>query len=337
MENLFSKLIVHQDFFKSIDELRSRNISLGQLGAKTYDMENEVDLEFGKYTIDGITDVKAIALDPNDGEFINKTFKNIISYDESIISFSGLEGQGVLTSHTLIHLSEDDYIPTSFIVFHFYTRSEVLASNNTTIRRTENVNESINSDYSKERNEFLIKNTSKESIILIDGPLLGKNMSYQTVKLSDELNANNVIPIFIVKNSFSNLVINSLPGLKSKYNSDLHWASEFLKNGQRTNFFLYRDVNNPDFAKYFCYIKSYNKSPQRIELHTNPYNKNKSKIESIMNLIYYYFLVNGNGMNQQVRPIAIAEEFARKTLYLFDLKKIMEYTGITPTVNEERF
>lgn len=337
MEKEFSKLIIHKDFKKSIEEIKRGSIFLGELGSGVYNPEAEYDLEFGDFEIEGITEMKAIKLDPRNGQLINKGLSNVVAYDESILKFSSLEGDGVLTSHTIVKLALSDYLPSSYITFHFYTRSEKIANGNKTIRYSDNPSDSINEDYSNERSQFLLENVPRGSILLIDGPLIGKNLSAQTVKMNNLLLQNDVFPIFVVKNSSSNLVTNKVSTIKNDFNSDLHWASKFLQPGQRTNFFLYKDKNNRNLAKQFCYIKSFNKSPQRVEIHPLTYDKFKNDVQNLMDLLYYYFIVNGNGKNQQARPIVIAEKFSRKTLAMFDLRAIIKYTGLTPTVNEERF
>ena len=56
-----------------------------------------------------------------------------------------------------------------------------------------------------------------------------------------------------------------------------------------------------------------------------------------MNMMYYYLLVQGDVKNPQIRPIAIAENYARETLKILDIGKIIKEIGITPTVNQVRF
>lgn len=337
MEEEFSKLIMHKDFKESIEEVKIGGINLGKLGSEFYSPESEFDLEFGQFELEGITELKTIELNPRNGLEINEGLSNVVAYDESIIKFSSLEGDGILTSHTIVKLAKRDYLPISYVTFHFYTRSEKIAHGNKTIRLNENLSDSINEDYAKERSQFLLENVPSGSVLFVDGPLLGKNLSANTVKMNNALLQRDIFSIFVVKNSSSNLVINNVSAIKKNYNSDLHWASSFLRSGQRTNFFFYKDKSNIDLAKQFCYIRPFNRSPQRVEIHPNTYKKFIEMVPSMLNLLYYYFLANGNGKSQQARPIVIAEKYARKTLGMFDLRVIMKYTGVTPTVNEERF
>lgn len=337
MQKEFSKLIMHKDFKDSIEEVRNGRIHLGNLGSGSYDAESEFDLNYGEYEIEGITDMKALDLNARTGQSINQGLRNVVAYDESILKFTSLEGDGILTSHTIVKLASEDYLPSSLVVFHFYTRSEALAKGNRTIRLSDNPSISINEDYSRERNEFLLENVPNGSILFVDGPLLGKNLSAQTVKMNHALLHKEILPVFVVKNSSSNLITSNVSKLKGDFNSDLHWASTFLDPGQRTNFYTYKDKHNSNLSKEFCYIRPFMKSPQRVEIHPDTYRKYMEEIPRLMDLLYYYFISNGNGRNQQARPIIIAEKFARKTLELFDLRVILKYTGLTPTVNEERF
>lgn len=322
---------------ESIEEVRKGRINLGTLGTGTYETEPEFDLEYGDYEIEGITDLKSIKLDAINGMMVNNELRDVIAYDESILKFSSLEGDGILTSHCLVKLAGFDYLSSAYITFHFYTHSEEIKKGNDTIRLCDNLSDVINKDYSNEREYFIFNKVPEKSVLFIDGPLLGKNLSAQTVKMNGKLLDREIFSIFIVKNSLSNMVIDNASQLKNKYNSDIHWASLFLKPGERTNLFIYKDKKNPILSKYFCYIKPFNKSPQRVEIHPTTYTRFKDKIPSIMDLIYYYFIANGDGLNQQIRPIVIAEKFARKTITMFDLKRILKYTGLIPTVNEERF
>ena len=60
-------------------------------------------------------------------------------------------------------------------------------------------------------------------------------------------------------------------------------------------------------------------------------------IERIMELILYLLLVQGIKANPQLRPIAIAEAYARAVLKFIDINKYFEEAKITPTLNQIRF
>ena len=80
-----------------------------------------------------------------------------------------------------------------------------------------------------------------------------------------------------------------------------------------------------------------NVSPQRVEFDINTYLKFPNETTNLFDLIYYMILAQGDIKNPQLRPIAIAEKFARATLRLIDLGKIMRSIGLIPTMNESRF
>ena len=56
-----------------------------------------------------------------------------------------------------------------------------------------------------------------------------------------------------------------------------------------------------------------------------------------MNLIYYLLLVQGYLQNPQIRPIAVAEKYARAILKMTDIDKLVRDSGLIPTMNQERF
>ena len=60
-------------------------------------------------------------------------------------------------------------------------------------------------------------------------------------------------------------------------------------------------------------------------------------MNDIIDMVYYLLLVQGDRNNPQVRPIAIAEKYARDVKHLFDITKMLKETGIKATMNQERF
>lgn len=337
MENSknFSKLLVHPNFNKTISAVNKLDLTLQQV--------KQTELDFNPYPFPpngklvNLEEFKSYTLDPKKGESTLKDGLTIYAYDESINKFSSLEGSAFLTSHSLI-LLDTDYLPTCYVTFYFYTKSKEFVKKSHFIKYSEEPEVTSKEDYVLDRSDFIVSNVSDNSIILIDGPLIGGNVASYTVNLNDKLLEKNVFPIFFVKNSSSNLVTDNMPQTKGKYNSDLHWSFKTLNQGERTCFFRYRDEHSKnEKSKVFCYIKAFDVCPQRIEFHTRTFEKFKNRIGDIMNVMYYLMLVQGSPRNPQVRPIAIAEKFARETIHLFPLKNIMKETGITSTMNQERF
>jgi len=334
----FDKLILHPAFNDTIHEINKLGIQI-----PSFPVAEEMDFEPYTYPptdgklVSNVEDFKSFKLNPKKGEELVNNKIPISAYDESINKFSGLQGTAFLISHSFVIHSKDDYLSSNLLTFNFYTRSKVYTEKSSFIIYSENPERDSKENYVKDRTDFIIDNTPNNSIIFIDGPLIGGQVSEYTVKLNEELLKKNVIPIFFVKNSASNLVTDHTEGLGGKYNSDMHWAYKTLKPGERTNFFTYVDQYNARNAKLFCYLKAFNVSPQRIEFHASTFEKYKNKMQNLMNLVYYLMLVQGDLTNPQIRPIAIAEKYARATLKLINLDNLMRQLGIMSTMNQERF
>lgn len=304
---------------------------------KVSNVEN-LDLSSFKYPLNGrltnpIKEMGKVKLNPR---CELKIGRKILAYDESIVKFSCLEGEGYLTAHSLVYLEENDYIPKGLLSFYFYTRSKLLTNQSKFIKYSIDPEMDSKRDYILDRIEFLSKNTPPGSIILIDGPLIGGDVYTYMINAIDEFLEKNIIPVFFVKNSTSNMVSDSIAEIQNKYNSDMHWTYSYLNKGERTNYFYYADINNVKNSKVFCYLKAFDKSPQRIEFHTKTYEKYHDELDNILDKIYYFLLVQGDH-NPQVRPIAIAEKFAREFIDVSDMKRYFFGLGLTPTMNMERF
>lgn len=273
-----------------------------------------------------------------------------LGYDESFDLFQVLEGAGYLTCHSLILVDDDDYLASTCLSFRFYTRSKLLLEKNKdlsdaniagkadteTMENKDKIEAAFKEDYALDRNKFILSNIPDNCIIFIDGPLVGKQMTRFNNELNSRLLEKSVIPIFVVKNSSSNLVTDNTSGLYGNYNSDMHWAHNFLNNGQRTNFFRYTDQTVRANSKVFCYMKPFDASPQRIEMHPDTYLRHKELIPQLMETIYYLYLIQGDTKNTQIRPIAIAEKFARESKKMYNLNDIMMDSLLQPTMNQAR-
>jgi hypothetical protein len=55
-----------------------------------------------------------------------------------------------------------------------------------------------------------------------------------------------------------------------------------------------------------------------------------------MDIAYYFYLVQGETKNSQIRPIAIAEKFARESKKMYNLNKLMLESKLQPTMNQAR-
>lgn len=275
-------------------------------------------------------------LDKKKGCSLAQNQYNISAYDESFNKYFSLAGSGLLTSHSIIVHGDSDYLSSNNLTFYFYTRSEEICKKSEYIKKSDDTDLDSRRDYSKDRTDFIIETTPENCVLFIDGPLIGGVNNPYNIKMNEILLRKNVIPIFVVKNSNSNMVTDNIPSLKGKFNSDMHWAYTFQKAGSRTNFYKYEDIYNEEFSKIFCYLKTFDISPQRIEFHPNTYEKYQDVMEGLMDMVYYLTLVQGNLKNPQLRSIAVAEKFARETLDLFDMSNLMKSLGLVPTMNQER-
>jgi hypothetical protein len=331
-----NKIILHSDFkhvINDINKIRIRPIT------KPY--SSELDFSNTKFPPDGkITLLEPFGKYELDAQIGQHSINKYVccGYDESKLMYKALEGQAHLTAHSMIYVGENDFEPINYISYYFYTRSNKISSESSSLTLTDDPISKSNLDYVTDRNYFLKNWSIENSILFIDGPLIGGNISKYTVDLVKDLHEKNIIPIFFIKNSDSNLVTDNSSDLINKYNSDLHWAFDFLRIGERTNLYMYSDEHHPkEFAKVFCYIKPFNISPQRIELHITTYTNFKDHLNDIFNLIYYLLIVQGDIKNPQIRPIAIAEKFAREVISITDQFTQIKYAGLTPIMNQVRF
>ena len=336
----FNKAVqIDGKFRQLIDEIKSADIRLPKNPVVVSGM---IDLfpDLSKHIVvplESISDIYPLNL--NAGCKIASTPNLIISaYDESIAYYSSLEGKVAYVSHSLVTMYNGQYYPLNRLNLTFCTRSKLVHQRipGSILAKDWDVDVTISVDIAKQKRQFLSENAISKSILLIDGPFLAGNGSFTFYETIDELLDRSIIPIFIVKNSYSSLLIENLEGLKDQYNSDLHYANEILIEGTRTPFFKYTSEEG-NKSKVFCYLKyKEHYSPFRIEIPTIVYNKFRDVVEQSMDLIYYFIKVQGSMTNPQVRPIAVAEMFARETLNLIDINKDSIQMKLTATMNERR-
>jgi hypothetical protein len=336
VETKISKLIFHPSFDDTLLELKKRKIVL-----PSNPIDEEIDFSRYGYPQEGalisyIEDFGKFKLDANKGQTLSNSLL-ITAYDESVNKFEGLQGTAFLTAHSMIIHGLYDYIPVNLLTFYFYTRSLSLSQDSNHIKYSEEPEADSNRDYINDRKKLLIENLPENSVVFIDGPLIGGNMATATIDMNRELAEKNIVPLCFVKNSSSNMVTDNIVHLRGRYNSDMHWAYSFLQPGERTSLFRYTDGVNPNLTKIFCYIKSFDVSPQRIELDLTTYAKYANNVEDFFDLAYYLMLAQGDLKNPQIRSVSIAEKFARTTLKLINFEEMMKELGIIPTMNQERF
>lgn len=336
-KKILNKILLHPAFKQTLIEIsKIKEICfLPNPSKEKFDFEFLNSLEKGGI-IHPLENGEIKQLDKKNGCNLAQNKYNLSAYDESFNKYFSLAGSGLLTSHSLVVHGESDYLSSNNLTFYFYTRSDEICNKSQYIKKSSDTDLDSRRDYSVDRTEFIIETTPDNCVLFIDGPLIGGVNNPYNVKMNEALLKKNVIPIFIVKNSNSNLVTDNIPSIKGKFNSDMHWAYTIQKPGSRTNFFKYEDTYNDEFSKIFCYLKTFDISPQRVEFHPKTYAKYQDIMEEMMDLIYYLILVQGNLKNPQLRSIAVAEKFARETLDLFDMSNLMRSLGLVPTMNQER-
>lgn len=333
--DISGKLVLHPTFKNTIDEIKKVNLTKTQ-----GPFPKKSNFDFLTFPPNGkirmVEKMGSINLSAKNGQEIAK--KYIFSgYDESKLNYFSLEGNSYFTAHTYVVLDKKEYIPINYLTFYFYTKSKNITERSEYIKYSEDHSSDSNRDYVLDRTNFLNDWAIDNSVMFIDGPLIGGQMTSYTISLVNKLHKKSIIPIFFVKNSESNLVTDNVNELKNRFNSDMHWSYFMLDAGQRSNFVMYVDEHNPNNAKIFCYLKAFDLSPQRVEFHVDTYAHFKDHMQDIMDLVYYLLLVHGNKKNPQTRPIAIAEKYARDVLRVIDSYKLIKSSGLVPTMNQERF
>jgi len=330
------KIIIHPEFYKTIQAIEKNKFSMFQASNSTDFNFDPFTYPSGKNLLTKIEDTDVMVLNIQNGQQMVSKFPAIVGYDESMYVFPGLEGSSCLTSHCLVLHGKDEYLPVVMATYYFYTRSHRYSKVDLVLRCTQDIEEEMKKDYTNDRLNFLIENVPKTSVVFIDGPLIGGNLSYATRELNNKLLNKGAIPIFFVKNSNSNLVTDNDNKLKNSYNSDMDWAQKNFKMGERSPFFKYVDQKNRENGKIFAYFKTSILTVQRIEFDINTFEKYESIMNDLVDLSFYLLNVQGNNNNPQIRTIAIAEKYAREVLKYLKNSELRMF-NFTPTMNAIRF
>lgn len=333
--NDLSQLILHPNFQRTLEELGNRDVFLPPEGEpQNFSGTMGLISESGKVT--ALEDVAAYPVDAATGSRFANDF-TLCAYDESWLKFDALEGTAYFTTHALALVADDDYVPVVLATFYFYTRSKTMTERSKFIKYSETVEVDYHRDYLRDKVNFLLDHVPPKCLLLIDGPLISGDLYTIMADANGRLLEKEILPVFFVKNSLSNVVTENIDGLQGKYNSDMHWLNELLRAGQRSAFFKYQDLHNEKNAKVFAYLKALDCSPQRVEFHHETYQQYGDSIPRVMDLIYYLMLVQGSTTNPQVRPVAVAEAYARSLLRYVDIDKQFKQAKINPTMNQVRF
>lgn len=330
------KIIIHPEFYKTIEAIEENKFSISQTSNSTNFDFDPFTYPSGNNLLTKVENIDLKTLNNGNGQQMVSKFPAIVGYDESMYIFQGLEGSSCLTTHCLVLHGKNEYLPVVMATYYFYTRAQRYSQVDQVIRCTQEIEEEMKKDYTNDRLNFLIENVPNNSIVFIDGPLIGGNLSYATRELNHRLLEKGAIPVFFVKNSNSNLVTDNDDSLKNRYNSDMDWAHKNFKMGERSPFFKYIDQKNKENGKIFAYFKTSNLTVQRIEFDINTFEKYKPLIDDIVDLSFYLLNVHGNSKNPQIRTIAIAEKYAREVLKYLKNQELGMF-NFTPTMNTIRF
>ena len=334
--NQLNRVIVQDSFYEKLEAIRKININLIQRPSITEQVIAS-DLVFQSAILTKLESNMVFNLDPKRGmEFSREILFG--GYDESKAQFLALEGEAQLTTHVITQFFAEEIIPSCKVSFYFYSKSELMSKQTNFVKYSDDITSDSNRDYVLDRNEMLLASVLENSILFIDGPLIGGNISSYNLRLVEALHRKNILPIFIVKNSDSNLVIDNFIEVKGRYNSDLHWAYDTLKPGQRTSLFKYSDQSNNQNVKIFCYIKPFNRvTTQRIEFTLPSYNLYNPVLSDVFDLVYYLILDHGSKTNPQIRPIVISEMHAREILKLINFERLLMSSSLVPVMDQTRF
>ena len=266
---------------------------------------------------------------------------NIYAYDESVQNFRALEGDLLFLSSATIKIEDKYRFNLSVLPYFLTSMRKFKDACDEDICFAENIGEECNRILVTSKKDSILESVEPHSIVLIDGPLIGGNASFYMVGMDEELRKRDCIPLYFVKNSDSKLVVEGMeridPQFSSEFNSDFHWASRRLRESRRSAFFKYTDEHKHQNSKVFAYVKALAGFTERIEMHSSTYAKYHSLMPSLMNLMAYFYIVQGDCSNPQVRPIAIAEKFAREGLRMLNIPVLLRKLGFSPTINQVRF
>ena len=338
-ESPFSRFIIDPRFDEVLDDLSKKNIHSGKSTSFELKSEDFFSENNNNDNVFFLNEEISLSLDPHVGyQTLGRI--SICAYDESLMRISALEGSGFFISHSLVLMDKEQYLPLTYLTFDFFTKSKFIADGNNALTFTKEPPEiASKKKYIEDRKRILIKFTPDNSILLIDGPLIGSQMTEYNLQLNEALLKRNIMSLFFVKNSNSSLIVDNDTKLRERYNSDFEWSYKTLQVGKMSNFAKYVDKTDSTNRrnKVFTYLKAFNAPPVRVEMHDSVYDRLHTELNEIMSAIYYLLLSQADIRNPQPRPIAISEKYAKAALSVLDFDSIIQRTGIKPTMNFTRF
>ena len=133
--------------------------------------------EFGKKKVEQVEgkDLTPYLLNPNRvTSFSIPTY----AYDESIDKHEYLEAHAYAFSLSLTRLAENEYINHSIVDLALFTKARALSKKSEKIIYSDDPESDFKSILYHARNNLIIDDINEESVVLIDGPVIGANISY---------------------------------------------------------------------------------------------------------------------------------------------------------------
>ena len=152
-------IILDPDFRKTLNDLRSSNISLPATGSRggadfpgmSFPSSGELQQE--------LPNIRKVRLDSLAGKKLYSTLRPMQAYDESILTYEALEGTAVMTAHSLIELEESDYSPTMRVTLRFYSKAKDVSNGASALVYADDPSAESKRDYARDRNSFILDNT----------------------------------------------------------------------------------------------------------------------------------------------------------------------------------
>ncbi|MBC8444215.1 DNA double-strand break repair nuclease NurA [Candidatus Woesearchaeota archaeon] len=335
----FEKALIVSNYHETLKDLGNKKIVFSPVEPTQSNLPNFSNYD-PKAKINILEKTNSISLDPSNGlDFINSYIPNILGYDESYLSIKSLKGTVYFTCHCIVRLLPNDFDPICLCTANYFTRAKDTAKKSKVFHYVDaDKNQTIDSLFRaklfEEKKGLLSDHMTNNSILIIDGPLIGSMLGRKTMNLAKELLEKNIITVFVTKNSDSSLLINRLS--TGNYNSDLDWASDNLIAGTRSSYMRYFDKNGHQ-EEIFCYLKSFNNvSPLRVSFISDLL-EDRDLINQIMEMLYYLVLDQGTPKDPQIRLISVAEMFAKDILKVSNPYGKVLQLGLVPTINQSRW
>jgi len=337
----FERALIVNNYHKTFEDLKRNKIVFNNEPTDTILIDKIINNPKSKIT--SLEEKGSYKLNCQEGEdFVKSYHASINAYDESIQKISTLKGIVYFTCHCLIQMTDNDFDPICELTANYLTRAKSVAESSEVFHyvkvddEIESVEAVYKKQYHKERANLLLKHVPYNSFLIIDGPLVGSMLSSRTRRMAMDLLEKDIITVFVVKNSDSLMLANSLePG---NYNSDLDWADQNLTAGSRSSFIKYKEKPTGGHSEIFCYLKSFdNVSPLRISFMEEILTKDETLIKSLMDAIYFLVLDQGTPKDPQIRLISVAEMFAKEILKVSNPYGKLINIGLVPTINQSRW